>query len=77
MPKAGHFARPAVMPCDKIRCCVFGINPSETITVANPGASSDQKTGAFVLFSISIRIFAFLFLSATSAAVFAMPYMAG
>ena len=54
-----------------------GINLPETIEMANPRANSGQRNEALVLFSLAIRIFAFLLLSATSAAVFAMPYMAG
>ncbi len=56
---------------------VTGINESETIAMENPRANSEQKNEARVRSFIFLRIFAFLLLTATSVALFAMPYLAG
>ena len=56
---------------------VSGINNLENIAMANSRANSERTNETVMLSSIFIRIFAFLLLTATTAAVFAMPYMAG
>ena len=56
---------------------VSGINESETIAMENPQAKAERKNKAAVRSSIFLRIFAFLLLTVTSAALFAMPYLAG
>ena len=43
----------------------------------NPQAKAERKNKAPGRSSIFLRIFAFLLLTVTSAALFAMPYLAG
>ncbi len=56
---------------------VSGINDSETIAMEKSQANAERKKEAPVRSSIFLRIFAFLVLTATSVALFAMPYLAG